>query len=215
MQFYSFLQIMSYIYYYHFQQALIRHIGQLGLKRAYAEDIGTRDVLRKIMALCYIPNQHIRHQFQNLKEKCTTLAMAQFATYFEQTWLTLWLPEDWCVFGCPIRTNNTLEGLNNKFNSTCKHNIPFYELINKIHKECTAVSFDIGFVYQNILSKRSNPAYAGINQQLFTWWSYTEQGNMSSSDLLIKCARVYAPENIQLTVLISLCDVLISFRGTK
>ena len=51
---------------FHWQQALMHHIAQLGLKKAYKEDIGTRDVLRKIMALCYIPTQYIPFQFQRL-----------------------------------------------------------------------------------------------------------------------------------------------------
>ena len=39
--------------------------------------------------------------------------MARFATYFEDTWIKSWSIADWCVFLCSIRTNNTLEGLNN------------------------------------------------------------------------------------------------------
>ena len=128
---------------FYFQQALMKHIRQEGLAKAYQEDIGTRDILRQIMALCYIPERYIERQFTKLKSKCSTAAMLRFAIYFEETWLKLWSPSDWCVFLCSIRTNNTLEGLNFKLNSTCKHDIPFYELVHKLHSESINVCFDI------------------------------------------------------------------------
>ena len=155
---------------YNFQQALIRNIYVIGLKKAYKEDIGTRDVLRKIMALCYIPKEHILPLFNKLKEKCTSPTMTRFATYFEDTWIKSWSIADWCVFLCSICINNTLEGLNNKFNSSCSHNMPFYQLVSKIHADSTFVAFDVNFVYLNLLTQRADPTYAGINQKLFLWW---------------------------------------------
>ena len=176
---------------FHWQQALMRHIAQLGLKKAYKEDIGTRDVLRKIMALCYIPTQYIPFQFQRLKLKCTTNALMQFAQYFEDTWLVSWKPKDWCVFNCSIRTNNTLEGHNFKFNSSCKENMPFYELVNKIFDESDSVERDIRLVYTDALTQRIDPTYATLNKELFEWWQCLIHGDMSVSDLVKKCARVY------------------------
>ena len=180
----------------YFQQALIRNIGLIGLKKAYKEDIGTRDVLRKIMALCYIPKEHILPQFELLKTKCTSPMMKSFALYFEETWIKSWSATKWCVYFSAIRTNNTLEGLNNKFNSSCIPDMPFYQLVAKIHAESTFVEYEVNFVYLNLLTERVNPTYAGINQKLFLWWKKSADGNLTSNELLKRCALAYSPESL-------------------
>ena len=174
----------------------MRNIGQHGLKKAYREDIGTRDILRQMMALCYLPQEYIERQFRKLKSKCKTATLRNFAEYFENTWICGWNVQDWCVFWCTIRTNNTLEGLNNKFNSSCNHNMPFYLLIEKMHTESAAVDFDVSFVYLGLVTQRINPAYAGVNQKLFCWWNSAKDGDMAPLDLLKKCAIAYTPESI-------------------
>ena len=45
---------------FYFMQAISRHVQMLGLQFSYQNDIASRKYARKFMALCYIPNVHIK-----------------------------------------------------------------------------------------------------------------------------------------------------------
>ncbi|KAI0221602.1 hypothetical protein LSAT2_027097, partial [Lamellibrachia satsuma] len=60
---------------FHFTQAIWRHIQECGLQAAYTTDDGTFKYLRKIMALCFIPAQHIAPIFRRLQREATTDAL--------------------------------------------------------------------------------------------------------------------------------------------
>lgn len=97
---------------FHFTQALMKQINQLGLSPQFSGDGATKDILKELMALCYIPAYWIPHLFEKLKRKCTTPKLQTFAEYMQTTWVenNFISPEMWSVFGCSRRTNNTLEG---------------------------------------------------------------------------------------------------------
>lgn len=97
---------------FHFSQAVMKKINVLGLSPQYNKDGATRDILKQMMALCYIPHYCIRPLFNKLAEQCTTPKLAEFAEYMRTTWIEndFISPEMWSVFNILTRTNNALEG---------------------------------------------------------------------------------------------------------
>ena len=57
---------------FHFSQALMKKINQIGLSQQYIGDRATRALLSQMMALVYIPPFFIRSLFETLVAKCTT-----------------------------------------------------------------------------------------------------------------------------------------------
>ncbi|KAK2166461.1 hypothetical protein LSH36_39g16043 [Paralvinella palmiformis] len=55
---------------FHFAQALFRKVEALGLQPGYTSDIGSFELLKKFMALCFLPVQHIELVFRRLQTDC-------------------------------------------------------------------------------------------------------------------------------------------------
>nr|XP_039265774.1 uncharacterized protein LOC120341350 [Styela clava] len=135
---------------FHFTQAIMKNMRQNKLASLYNKDIGTRDLMKQVMALCYIPDMFIPSLCLSLRGKMTTDGLNRFAEYFDRTWLknSVWKPKDWSVFDVDVRTNNHLEGWHRYFNSIARTNMPFYSLISKIHEVNIAVESDVAEVME-------------------------------------------------------------------
>ncbi|XP_077969149.1 uncharacterized protein LOC144422955 isoform X2 [Styela clava] len=57
---------------FHFTQAIMKNVRPNNLARLYNKDAGTRDLIKHVMALCYIPTMFITPRFKSLKEKMHT-----------------------------------------------------------------------------------------------------------------------------------------------
>ena len=181
---------------FHFSQALIRRIGHEGLSRAYMTDPGTRSILKRILALCYIPATWIPSMFKQLETKCTTPNLIAFAVYVRSTWIDnekYWPPAAWSVFHMSTRTNNDLEGWHRQFNGIAKRNMPFYLLIEKMFDVSNFVEIQINLIREDKLTRRQTTKYAGINKQLCQYWEEYDAGTLAVTELLKKCAALYTP----------------------
>ena len=75
---------------FHWGQAVWRNAQELGLQVTYKEDKGIFNFIRKLLALSFLPAEHITDIFEHLHGK---------ASYIEHTWITgLWKPKHWSVF---------------------------------------------------------------------------------------------------------------------
>jgi len=77
--------------------------------------------LSRLMALPLLPAEHIQPAFNNL---CHSLPddvdkrVMALVTYVNDNWISsqLWPPSSWCAFQSSIRTNNDVEGWDNRLN---------------------------------------------------------------------------------------------------
>ena len=108
----SFLYNKSYLYCCLFQ------VQELGLKQAYRNDRGTHDLVRKLLALPFLPADEIPNAFQRLEAKAATEPLQALAQYINNTWIssTTWHPSCWSVFQQSVRTNNDTEGWHHGLN---------------------------------------------------------------------------------------------------
>ena len=84
----SFLYNKSYLYCCLFQ------VQELGLKQAYRNDRGTHDLVRKLLALPFLPADEIPNAFHRLEAKAATEPLQALAQYINNTWIssTTWHP---------------------------------------------------------------------------------------------------------------------------
>ena len=72
----------------------------------------TYTYLRKVMALCYLPPQHISAIYTRLTRESPSDSATAFLQYVQRTWINsiVWPPASWSVYQMSVRTNNDLEG---------------------------------------------------------------------------------------------------------
>ena len=82
---------------FNWNQALWRKVQNLGLQTAYTQDQRTRKLIRKCMALPFLPHERILEQFQTLKKQVNTLSLTSFVTHMQNTWFetSAWSPSQW------------------------------------------------------------------------------------------------------------------------
>ena len=75
---------------FHWSQAVLRKVAKLGLKTAYDQKQSTHIFIRKILALPFLPSDHIRPAFLQLVQTSTTgtQQLQQLMTYLSRTWFT-------------------------------------------------------------------------------------------------------------------------------
>ena len=100
---------------FHWAQALRRKLGELGLLKLYQQSSSTNTLTfcRKLMALPFLPSEHIPGAFYELKRLCANhTGLTQFCGYIERQWIVndFYRPDRWSVFMKDVRTNNDLEG---------------------------------------------------------------------------------------------------------
>lgn len=107
--------------YFHFCQSLWRKIQELGLSRTYRRRRHVRMLLRKLMAIGYLPVNIVRQNFNMIQTERRTRrligrypAIQEFLNYFRNTYIDGQFPIAlWNVFerGMDCRTNNIVEGI--------------------------------------------------------------------------------------------------------
>ena len=181
---------------FHWTQAVWRKIQLLGLQQQYMSDISTHDFCRKLMALPFLPAEHIEHAFRNLVEHVSSGTELELATYIDTTWISgNWHPNDWCIFNQAVRTNNDVEGWHLRINSrACRSQLQFYVLIELLHKESQIISLQLNLVSQNKLKRYQRKTYKDMQSKIFSLWEEYSHGTISVNHMLRACSRLNGPQ---------------------
>ena len=97
---------------FHWGQAVMRKVANLGLKSTYDQRKTTHQFIKKILCLPLLPAAHILPTYQSLRESATTQPLMDLLDYLDNTWLnnSIWSVQQWSVFRQTVRTNNDTEG---------------------------------------------------------------------------------------------------------
>ena len=97
---------------FHWNQAVWRHVQQIGLSATYQQREGMYDYIRQLMALPFLPARHIQQTFDHLKTKANTEQLQRLVDYIDRQWFhhPVFDVPSWCVFQQTVRTNNDVEG---------------------------------------------------------------------------------------------------------
>ena len=100
---------------FHWTQAVMRKVGEVGLKTTYDRRAGAHHVIRKLLALPFLPASDIPRAFEKLLQKVdsSSTEMTALFSYVKDQWLgsSLWPCEEWSIYRQVVRTNNDVEGI--------------------------------------------------------------------------------------------------------
>ncbi|CAG2207603.1 unnamed protein product [Mytilus edulis] len=114
--------------YFHFNQSLWRKVQNLGLAASYRRRPAVKSLVRKVMAIGYLPIAVVRQNFRLLRTSRRTQRLCRrynglrdFLDYFERNYLNgLFPPQMWNVYERDMnnRTNNSVESFHRLWNNT-------------------------------------------------------------------------------------------------
>lgn len=98
--------------------SFLSQVQELGLQQAYLNHRGTHCLIRKLLALPFLPAEEIPAAFHRLETKAVTEPLQAFMQYINNTWIssTMWHPSSWSIFQQSVRTNNDTEGWHHGLN---------------------------------------------------------------------------------------------------
>ena len=178
---------------FHWAQAVWRKVQDLGLASAYMNLGPAQDYIRLIFALPYIPAEHI-HPFYLLAAEATD-QICPLMNYVKETWITgQFPPETWCVYQRIVRTNNDVEGWDNRLNTKAERgNLPMYLLVELLHVEASLIPLTKQLITEDKLRKYQRLQTKAIQGRLSKLWAQYRGGEVATSHLLKAVSWIAAP----------------------
>ena len=180
------------------------NVQELGLQQAYRNDRGTHNLVRKLLALPFLPADKIPNTFHRLEAKAATEPLQALAQYINNIWISskTWHPSCWSVFQKSVRTNNDTEGWHHRLwhhrlncHAQGKSQLPFYLLVALLFQEARLTSLQIRLVSDKKLKRIQRKEYRNVQARLFEAWDKYQNGNISVKCLL-KTASHLVPSQI-------------------
>lgn len=148
------------------------------------------------MALPFLPAEEIPTEFTRLTKTNLSTALQELVKYVESTWITgSYSPENWSIYGQPIRTNNDLEGYHNALNrraAGCQH-LPFYMLIQILYNEALLCTLQMRLVRLKKLKRYQRKIYRHLQGKIGQVWQDYSDGKVTARQLLETCSYVNGP----------------------
>lgn len=181
---------------FHWTQSVYRRVVDCGLKVAYQECGSVHTYIRQLLALPYMPAEHIPQIFENLQSN-TTPALLPQTKYINDTWIhnAIYPVVPWSVFGMATRTNNDVEGWHNRVNSKSSPNLNLYALIEKLHKEAMTVTLQTFLVTQDKLTRYQKKSTKVVQAKFFKLWQRYADKEITSGHLRA-CSRLVSPVDV-------------------
>ena len=180
-----------------FLSFLCLKIQELGLSLPYMEDTGTHSYLRKLMTLPFLPAIEIPTTFEQLRLRANSDSLKALVAYIDSTWVysSTFPPKDWSVYGQAIRTNNDLEGWHNALNRGAggRVHIPFYLLIQQLHKEAMLTAVQVRLVSDRKLRRIQRRVYRRLQAKIFDLWDEYASNAKTAAQLLKACSYLSGP----------------------
>ncbi|XP_052063996.1 uncharacterized protein LOC127704147 [Mytilus californianus] len=177
-------------------QAVFRKVQEHGLQTAYNQKDSVYTFLRQLMALPFLPPEHITDTFLQLDARAPQ-AIVPVMNYVYSTWIdsTIFQINHWSVFMSAIRTNNDVEGWHNCFNTNVatRGPVPFYQMVTKLFAEAGDIPLQLKLVTEGKLQRYQRKKSRQVQGKVFSLWNdYCERAT-SASNLLRECAAIYVP----------------------
>ena len=177
---------------------MVFQVQELGLQQAYQSDSGTHNLIRKLLALPFLPAEEIPNAFHRLEANCATEALQTLAQYINNTWIssTTWHPSCWSVFQQSVSTNNDTEGWHHGLNRRAqgKSQLPFYLLVELLFQEAKLTSLQIRLASVKKLKRIQRKEYRNVQARLFEAWDKYQKGNISVERLLKTASHLVASQ---------------------
>ncbi|CAG2238335.1 unnamed protein product [Mytilus edulis] len=180
---------------FHWGQAVMRKVANLGLKTAYSADKAVNVFIKKVLALPYLPAGHILPAYRQLTVPPTASPLLhQLMAYINRAWLqcSVWSVAQWSVYQLSIRTNNDVEGWHRRFNGKANgKKLHFYKIVPALIKEAKTVSRQVRLVDEQSLARWQRTKYQRSQGRLFSLWEQLQDGTITTSFFLRAVGHMY------------------------
>ncbi|XP_078326026.1 uncharacterized protein LOC144622863 [Crassostrea virginica] len=181
---------------FHWTQAVFRKVQEHGLQTAYNQKDNVFKFVRKLLALPFLPPEHIQETFERLDDRAPE-ALAPVMDYVYRTWIRSPVFEihHWSVFMTAIRTNNDVEGWHNKLNTgvATRGAVPFYHLVSVLYVEASDISLSMKMVSEGKMQRYQRKKTRQMEGRVFSLWQQYCERTINASQLLQGCASIYGP----------------------
>lgn len=176
---------------FHWRQSVWRHVQEMGLQAEYIKTDSACKLIRKVLALPFLPAEQITETFNALKETVNTEKLTKLMDYIRDTWISgdIWNPTMWTVYRKSVRTDNDVEGWHNRINTTS--NLQLYDLIDLLFKEASLLPTELMMVTDRKLQSYQKKKNTLLQHRLFALWVQYKAGKISVNQLLEKCDEIY------------------------
>ena len=177
---------------YHFCHAVFRHVQSIGLSSSYMQHGPVRDLIKKVMALPFLPPNQMVAEFEAIQEEVLKSKTAElvktFIKYVAGTWFdsSIWSPRDISVFNRLVRTNNDLEGYHRRLNTRAnnKNHPPIYELFKLMYTEANWVAVKEASLAEGKLTVTRRKESRKASEKLCCLWDSLKDGKLTRKDFL-------------------------------
>ncbi|CAC5397976.1 unnamed protein product [Mytilus coruscus] len=155
---------------------------------AYKKKDTVYTYLRQVMALPFLPPEHIPDTFRQLDEKADHPGVQKVMDYIYKTWIrnSVFDIDYWCVFMSSICTNNNVEGWHNSVNTrVCTRGpVPFYSLVTELFKEASDIPLQLKLVSEGNLQRYQRKHCSQTQGQFFCFVGLNCNNSISRPDYL-------------------------------
>ncbi|XP_048755258.2 uncharacterized protein LOC125666166 [Ostrea edulis] len=175
---------------FHWTKAIWTRIQNLGLVTTFREREASHTFMKQLMALPFLPWNHIVDVFRVLREKCPP-HLQELVQYINRQWMenATFPIRSWSIFEFTIRTNNDVEGWHRRMNGKANGlALPLYQLVPLLMREANVVKTRIaaGDLERNV--RRSSVKMQQKVQQATTRYMDEE---ITASHFLKVCGSMY------------------------
>ena len=177
---------------FHFTQAVIRKVRDLGLAIPYLnpETPEISKFVQMCMALAFIPEHEVIEQFDICEKSVLpteSFALTEFISYFRLTWLnSIFSISLWNKYGMDYlhRTNNQVES----WHATLRHKIAttpnIFVLIRALKLQASSTSIIVQKADAGVPPPKRTPKYEKLEQQLQKLHSEHSAGSLTTNEAL-------------------------------
>lgn len=157
----------------------------LGLAEEYRQSLAIRKRIRQLLALRFLPYEHIPTIFALVQNKITrggNKALKSLADYVQDTWISsvIFPPESWSSYNRAIRTNNDVEGWHNRFNRKCATNsLNLYVLVALLYQEAKFIPLQYAILSEGSHCRNQRKNSKSKNKRIHDAWKSYESGTVT------------------------------------
>ncbi|XP_033759427.1 uncharacterized protein LOC117341641 [Pecten maximus] len=168
---------------FHWTQAVYRKVQELGLKKAYEEHGKVYCFLSEVMALHFLPREHIFVAFDSLREEASSGPLLDLMIFIERTWMMNRLAS-----GPTTTWKGGTIAWNSRVNT--KGPVPLYLLIQELFRKTASIPLQLRLVDEVKLKRFQRKRAQKSQRRLFKLWKEYERQNLSTSKFLRKAASL-------------------------
>ncbi|XP_069109010.1 uncharacterized protein [Argopecten irradians] len=169
---------------FHWAQAVLRKVGNLGLRPTYDRREGVHQFVKQLLALPFLPAEQIEPAFRMMSARANTPELRDLTAYIDHQWMQsrVWPPVNWSIHQQSVRTKKDVEGWHHRLNGKAgRANLPFYMMVPLLLQEASLVTIQMRLVSQNALQRHQRTTYRRIQGKITELWDDYDADRISTS----------------------------------